>query len=98
WNYTVIFSDDFCSNYTELIPSQKRQNMTKGFYISICLAALMLLLLVCTLAVTRYIQMRKKTGSLSVVAFHASRNGDLQNTEDMQSRAEDNVYILEDSP
>ncbi|XP_059125892.1 hepatitis A virus cellular receptor 1 homolog [Peromyscus eremicus] len=99
WNYTVTSSDDFCSNYTESIPSQEWQkNTTNGFYVGISMAALLLLLLVCTLAVTRYIFMKKKSESLSLVTFHASTNGSLQNIADVQSRAEDNIYIIEDSP
>ncbi|CAH6786473.1 Havcr1 [Phodopus roborovskii] len=100
WNNTVTSSDNSWNNYTESIPSWKQQkNMTKGFYIGISIAALMLLLLlVCTVAVTRYILKKKKTGSLSLVAFRVSKCGALENIAGVQSRAEDNVYIIEDSP
>ncbi|XP_036051105.1 hepatitis A virus cellular receptor 1 homolog [Onychomys torridus] len=99
WNYTVTSSDDFCSNYTESILSQEQQkNMTNGLFVGISMATLLLLLLVCTLAVTRYIFMKKKSESLSLVTFQASTNGSLQNIADVQSQAEDNVYIIEDSP
>ncbi|XP_052614208.1 hepatitis A virus cellular receptor 1 homolog [Peromyscus californicus insignis] len=99
WNYTVTSSDGFCGNYTESILSQERQkNTTNGFYVGISMAALLLLLFVCTLAVTRHILMKKKSESLSLVTFHASTNGSLQNIADVQSRAEDNIYIIEDSP
>ncbi|XP_052614210.1 hepatitis A virus cellular receptor 1 homolog [Peromyscus californicus insignis] len=98
WNYTVTSSDDFCDNYTESILSQERQkNTTYGFYVGISMAALLLLLFVCTVAVTRYILMKKKSGSLSLVAFRVSKMGAFQNTANVKSRAEDNVYIIEDS-
>lgn len=92
-------SDDSWNNYTELTPSRKAQkNMTSGFYIGIPLAALLLLLLVCTVAITRYICTRNKSQSLSLVAFRFSKIGTLQNAVVFRSRAEDNVYIIEDSP
>ncbi|XP_036051104.1 hepatitis A virus cellular receptor 1 homolog [Onychomys torridus] len=98
WNYTVTSSEDFCNNYTESVLSQEQQkNATNGFYVGISIAVLLLLLLVCTLAVTRYILMKKKSGSLSLVAFRVSKMGAFQNTADSKSRAEDNVYIIEDS-
>ncbi|CAO2642674.1 Hepatitis A virus cellular receptor 1 homolog [Lemmus lemmus] len=85
--------------HQESIPSWKQQkNMSKGFYIGVSTAALLLLLLVCTVVITRYILMKKKSGSLSLVAFHADKIGTLQKTEVIRSRAEDNAYIVEDSP
>ncbi|XP_038181361.1 hepatitis A virus cellular receptor 1 homolog [Arvicola amphibius] len=99
WNNTVTASDDSWNNYTDMIPSGKAQkNMTSGFYISILIAALLLLLLVCTVAITRYICTRKKSQSLSLVTFRFSKIGALQNSVVFRSRAEDNVYIIEDSP
>ncbi|KAM7333303.1 hypothetical protein ACRRTK_006623 [Alexandromys fortis] len=99
WNNTVISSDDSWNTYTELIPSGKAQkNVTSGFYISIPIAVLLLLLLVSTVAITRYICTRNKSQSLSLAAFHFSKIGALQNTVVFRSRAEDNVYIIEDSP
>ncbi|XP_075797951.1 hepatitis A virus cellular receptor 1 homolog [Microtus pennsylvanicus] len=98
WNNTVISSDDSWNNYTELIPSGKAQkNMTRGFYISIPIAVLLLLLLVSTVVITRYIGARNKSQSLSLVAFRFSKIGALQNAVVFRSRAEDNVYIIEDS-
>ncbi|XP_003509764.1 hepatitis A virus cellular receptor 1 homolog [Cricetulus griseus] len=98
-NDTVTSSDNSWNNYTESIPSGKQQKkMTKSFYIGISIAALLLSLLVCIVAIISYILMKKKSGSLSLVAFRISKVGSLGNTADGQSRAEDNVYIIEDSP
>ncbi|XP_049994638.1 hepatitis A virus cellular receptor 1 homolog isoform X2 [Alexandromys fortis] len=99
WNNTVTSSDDSRNNYTESIPSWNQQkNMSKGFYIGVSTAALLLLLLVCTAVITRCILMKKKSGSLSLVAFRANKIGTLQNTAVIRSRAEDNVYTIEDTP
>ncbi|XP_038181362.1 hepatitis A virus cellular receptor 1 homolog [Arvicola amphibius] len=99
WNNTVTSSDDSRTNYTESIPSWKQQkNMSKGFYIGISTAALMLLLLVSTAVITRCILMKKKSGSLSLVAFRANKIRTWQDTAVIRSRAEDNVYIIEDTP
>ncbi|XP_075797952.1 hepatitis A virus cellular receptor 1 homolog [Microtus pennsylvanicus] len=99
WNNTVTSSDDSRNNYTESIPSWNQQkNMSKGFYVGVSTAALLLLLLVCTAVITRCILMKKKSGSLSLVAFRANKIGTLQNTAVIRSRAEDNVYTIEDTP
>ncbi|XP_040603911.1 hepatitis A virus cellular receptor 1 homolog isoform X2 [Mesocricetus auratus] len=96
WNNTMTSSDDSWNNYTESIPSWNRQkNMTKGFYVGISIAAL-LLLLVCTVVITRSILLKKKSGSLSLVAYRVSKIGALESIASMQSRVEDNVYIIED--
>ncbi|XP_055475425.1 hepatitis A virus cellular receptor 1 homolog [Psammomys obesus] len=99
WNITVTSSEDSWNNYTGAIPTRKpRMNMTKGFYVGISIAALVLLLLLSTMVITRHVLMKKKSGCLSVVAFHASKTGASQNTVVMYPRAEDNIYIIEDSP
>ncbi|EDL33800.1 hepatitis A virus cellular receptor 1 homolog isoform X2 [Mus musculus] len=99
WNGTVTSSGDTWSNHTEAIPPGKPQkNPTKGFYVGICIAALLLLLLVSTVAITRYILMKRKSASLSVVAFRVSKIEALQNAAVVHSRAEDNIYIVEDRP
>ncbi|XP_011247086.1 hepatitis A virus cellular receptor 1 homolog isoform X3 [Mus musculus] len=56
WNGTVTSSGDTWSNHTEAIPPGKPQkNPTKGFYVGICIAALLLLLLVSTVAITTWL-------------------------------------------
>lgn len=92
-------SDDSWNNNTEAIPPRKPQKtLTKGFYVGISIAALLLLLLVSTVAVTRYIIMKKKSGSLSLVPFPVSKIGASQKKAVEQARGEDKVYIIEDSP
>lgn len=61
-------------------------------------AALLLLLLVSAVAITRYMVMRKNPGSLSLVAFQVPKIGASQNKVVEQARIEDEVYIIEDSP
>ncbi|XP_021069108.1 hepatitis A virus cellular receptor 1 homolog isoform X3 [Mus pahari] len=99
WNSTVTSSENTWNNHTEAIPPGKSQkNPTKGFYVGICITALLLLLLVSTVAITRYIFMKRKSASLSVVAFHVSKTEALQNAAVVHPRAEDNIYIVEDRP
>ncbi|XP_052050717.1 hepatitis A virus cellular receptor 1 homolog [Apodemus sylvaticus] len=99
WNGSVTSSEDIWNNHTAAIPPRKPQkNLTKGFYVGILIAALMLLLLVSTVVITRYILMKRKSASLSLVAFHVSKIEALQNAVGMRPRAEDNIYIIEDRP
>ncbi|XP_029402186.1 hepatitis A virus cellular receptor 1 homolog isoform X4 [Mus pahari] len=99
WNSTVTSSENTWNNHTEAIPPGKTQkNPTKGFYVGICIAALLLLLLLSTVAITRYILLKRKSASLSVVAFHVSKTEALQNAAVVHPRAEDNIYIVEDRP
>ncbi|XP_028633526.1 hepatitis A virus cellular receptor 1 homolog [Grammomys surdaster] len=100
WNDTVTSSEDVWNNHTEVIPSWKPQKtLTKGFYVSICIAALLLLLLlVSTVVITRYTLMKRKSASLSLVAFRFSKIGALQNAVVVHPRGEDNIYIIEDRP
>uniref|UniRef100_A0A8C6G623 T cell immunoglobulin and mucin domain containing 2 n=2 Tax=Mus spicilegus TaxID=10103 RepID=A0A8C6G623_MUSSI len=95
WNNTVTSSDNSWNNNTEAIPPQKSQkNLAKGLYVGICIAALLLLLLLGTVVITRYVVMNRKSGSLS---FPVSKIRPLQNTVVMQSKGEDKVYIVEDT-
>ncbi|NP_001013877.1 T-cell immunoglobulin and mucin domain-containing protein 2 isoform X1 [Rattus norvegicus] len=99
WNNTATSSDDSWNSDTEAIPPQKLQrNPTKGFYVGMSFAALLLLLLASTVAITRYMVMRKNSGSLRFVAFPVSKIGASQNKVVEQARIEDEVYIIEDSP
>nr|XP_034362946.1 hepatitis A virus cellular receptor 1 homolog isoform X2 [Arvicanthis niloticus] len=99
WNGTVTSSEDTWNNHTEAIPPRKPQKtLTKGFYVGVSIAALLLLLLVSTVAVTRYILMKRKASSLSLVAFRFSKFGALQNAVVVHPRTEDNIYIIEDRP
>ncbi|XP_021033560.1 hepatitis A virus cellular receptor 1 homolog isoform X1 [Mus caroli] len=99
WNGTVTSSGDTWNNHTEaILPGKPQKNPTKGFYVGICIAALLLLLLVSTVAITRYILMKRKSAFLSVVAFRVSKIEALQNAAVVHSRAEDNIYIVEDRP
>ncbi|GAB1295974.1 Hepatitis A virus cellular receptor 1 homolog [Apodemus speciosus] len=87
WNGTVTSPEDAWNNHTEAIPPWKpRQNLTKGFYLGIAIAALLLMLLVSTMVIT------------TLVAFHVSKIGALQNAVGVHPRAEDNIYIIEDRP
>ncbi|XP_052051935.1 LOW QUALITY PROTEIN: T-cell immunoglobulin and mucin domain-containing protein 2-like [Apodemus sylvaticus] len=93
WNNTVTSSDNSWDNSTAAIPPQKPQkNLTKGFYVGISIAAPLLLLLVSTVVITRYIVMKRKSGFLS---FPVPKIRSLQNTVIVRSKSEDKVYIIE---
>ncbi|XP_021067290.1 hepatitis A virus cellular receptor 1 homolog [Mus pahari] len=95
WNNTVTSSDNSWNNNTEAIPPQKpHKNLTKGLYVGICIAVLLLLLLVGTVVIIRYMVRKKKSGSLS---FPVSKIRPLQNTVVVQSKGEDKIYIIEDT-
>ncbi|XP_055461453.1 hepatitis A virus cellular receptor 1 homolog [Psammomys obesus] len=65
WNNTVTSSEDSWDYNSEAISAQKfRRNMTKGFYVGISIAALVLLLLLSTMVITKYVIMTKKSESL----------------------------------
>ncbi|XP_029402100.1 T-cell immunoglobulin and mucin domain-containing protein 2-like isoform X2 [Mus pahari] len=94
WNNTVTSSDESWNNNTEAIPLWKLQkNLTKGFYIGISIAALLIMMLLSTAVITRYMVMKKKPGSLSFCKIGAS-----QNTVVELARGEDKVYIIEGTP
>ncbi|XP_031209862.1 hepatitis A virus cellular receptor 1 homolog [Mastomys coucha] len=99
WNGTVTSSEDTWNNHTEaVLPRKPQKNLTKGFYVGICIAALLLLLLVSTVVITRYILMKRKSAPPSLVAFRVSKIEALQNAVVVHHRAEDNIYIIEDRP
>ncbi|XP_060221012.1 hepatitis A virus cellular receptor 1 homolog isoform X2 [Meriones unguiculatus] len=53
WNNTVTSSDDSWNNYTGEIPAQKLQrNRTKGFSVGISIVALVLMMILSTMAIT----------------------------------------------
>ncbi|XP_021502064.1 hepatitis A virus cellular receptor 1 homolog [Meriones unguiculatus] len=70
---------------------------TKGFYAGISIA-LLLLLFVSTVVIAKYILMKKKPESPSLVAFCVSKMRTLRNTKVVQPRAQDNIYNIEDGP
>ncbi|XP_031207666.1 T-cell immunoglobulin and mucin domain-containing protein 2-like isoform X2 [Mastomys coucha] len=66
WNYTVTSSDDSWNNNTEAIPPREpEKSLTKGFYVGISIAALLIMILLSTVVIIRYMAMKKKSGSLS---------------------------------
>ncbi|XP_042139822.2 hepatitis A virus cellular receptor 1 homolog [Peromyscus maniculatus bairdii] len=71
--------------------------MTKSFYIGISIA-LVLLLLVSTMVITNCVFVKKKPGSLSLVAFRVCKIRTLQNSKNVRPRVQENIYIIEDSP
>ncbi|XP_055461123.1 hepatitis A virus cellular receptor 1 homolog [Psammomys obesus] len=99
WNNTVTSTDDSWNYSTEVIPMPKsKRNMTKCFYVGISIAALvLLLLLLSTVAITRHVLMKKKSRSLSLVAFPAAKIGALLSTVVVPARGEARIYIIEDS-
>lgn len=98
WNNTVTSSDDSWNNNTEAIPPQKPQkNLPKGFYVGISTAAVLIMMLLSTVAITRYVVMKKKSGSLSFNAFPVSKIGAYKKKVVEPARGEDNVYIIEDT-
>ncbi|GAB1295975.1 T-cell immunoglobulin and mucin domain-containing protein 2 [Apodemus speciosus] len=85
WNNTVTSSDN--SWNTEAIPPRKlQQNQTKGFYVGLSIAALLLMLLVTTVVIT------------SLVTFPVSKFGASQKKVVEQARGEDKIYIVGDTP
>ncbi|XP_059125885.1 hepatitis A virus cellular receptor 1 homolog [Peromyscus eremicus] len=71
--------------------------MTKGFYIGISIT-LLLLLLVSTMVITKCILVKKKPGSLSLVAFRVCKIRTLHNSKNVRPRVQENIYIIEDNP
>uniref|UniRef100_A0A8C6MNK8 T cell immunoglobulin and mucin domain containing 2 n=1 Tax=Mus spicilegus TaxID=10103 RepID=A0A8C6MNK8_MUSSI len=99
WHNTVTSSDDPWGDNTEVIPPQKPQkNLTKGFYVGISIAALLILMLLSTMVITRYVVMNRKSESLSFVAFPISKIGASPKKVVERTRCEDQVYIIEDIP
>nr|AAH28829.1 T-cell immunoglobulin and mucin domain containing 2 [Mus musculus] len=99
WHNTVTSSDDPWDDNTEVIPPQKPQkNLNKGFYVGISIAALLILMLLSTMVITRYVVMKRKSESLSFVAFPISKIGASPKKVVERTRCEDQVYIIEDTP
>ncbi|XP_072809895.1 T-cell immunoglobulin and mucin domain-containing protein 4 isoform X2 [Vicugna pacos] len=70
----------------------------KGIYIGLCIAAIVLLVTILTvLLVRKYLCLGGKVELLRVISFKDSHFGALKNAAVKHVRAEDNVYIIEDS-
>lgn len=83
-------SDDSWNNNTEAIPPREPQkSLTKGFYVGISIAALLIMMLLSTVVIIRYMTMKKKSGSLRLI-------GASQKKVVERARVEDEVYIIED--
>ncbi|XP_073913737.1 hepatitis A virus cellular receptor 1 isoform X1 [Castor canadensis] len=85
------------SNQTQLFPAQSPwMTTTQAVSMGIAVSALVLLILV-VLVITKYFYARKKTQSLSLVAYNNPQIGALQSAANERCQAQDNVYIIEDN-
>ncbi|KAB1281196.1 Hepatitis A virus cellular receptor 1-like protein, partial [Camelus dromedarius] len=70
----------------------------KGIYIGLCIAAIVLLVtILIVLLVRKYLCLGGKVELLRMISFKDSHFGALKNAAVKHVRAEDNVYIIEDS-